>query len=111
MDVVTNKELATTLIVRLNQIAIHDSEAMGNLIESRVACNEGLADHPSVQVQINDDKSPVVGMLGILNGLVGKISDGPKKGFGLITAVFDDSNKFVKFKLTEEIKSYKNISK
>lgn len=35
--------------------------------------------------------------LGLINGLVGVIPDGPRKDWGYIAADFDDENKLVKF--------------
>jgi hypothetical protein len=94
--------MADLLIERLNEIAGHDPVAMGKLIDARVPCNDALADHPSVQVHdFDDDKPPVVGMLGILNGLVGTIDDGPKKGWGFITAVCEDDGSVSGFRRTD----------
>lgn len=63
---------------------------MQALVESRVPCNDALADHPTVQVGEGPGGRPVVGLLGILNGLV---SD------GLLCAVYDDeSGKLLSFR-------------
>lgn len=84
----------------LNHLLEIDREAIERLVETRVLCSEKLADHPTVQVHcINGSSS--VGFLGILNGLLGTFGDGPKKGWGKITAVFDDENKLISFKKTE----------
>jgi len=96
--------LANQLIDSLNEIAKHDPVAMGKLIEARVPCNEALADHPTVQVDAHEG-SPTVGLLGILNGLVGTIDDGPKKGWGLITAVCEDGGSCRLFRRTDAQKA------
>jgi hypothetical protein len=88
------------LIDRLNEIAGADSKALGDLIEARVPCNEALADHPSVQVFAHEGP-PTVGLLGILNGLVGTIDEGPRKGWGFIAAVFEDDGTFSHFRRTD----------
>jgi hypothetical protein len=49
-------------MLALDPAAIHD------LCESRVACNEALAGHPTVQVQ-ETDSARYVGILGVLNGI------------------------------------------
>lgn len=96
-----NKQaLADLLIERLNEIASHDLEALHQLIETRVPCNEALANHPTVQVQkAADGNGYVVGILGLLNGLVGAMDDGPKKGWGFVAASYDE-DKLVKFMRT-----------
>lgn len=93
-------DLADLLIDRLNQIAMFDKKAMRDLIKARVPCNEHLAEHPSVQVQYEDGQG-LVGILGILNGIVGAIPDGGLKGFGYISAVFDDQGNFERFRRTD----------
>ena len=73
----------------LNSMVEADPDAAYALIETRVPCNQDLAEHPSIQVVAQEDGSYSVGLLGILNGLFGTIEEGPKKGWGAITAVFD----------------------
>lgn len=99
----TNPQLADLIIERLNEIAMHDKEAMAKLIEQRVPCNEQLVEHPTV-IAFADMGPPEVGMLGILNGIVGSIPDGPKKGWGYIAAVFDDDGHFLRFRRTDDPK-------
>jgi hypothetical protein len=88
----TDSELADLVIARLNEIHSHDPEALKALISSRVPCNEALANHPSVQVGIHDGVTKV-GLLGIINGIVGTIPEGEKAGWGYVAAVFDDDEK------------------
>jgi hypothetical protein len=95
------ENMADLLIEKLNEIAEHDPVAIGQLIEVRIACNAKLADHPTVQVS-DQGSHPEVGILGILNGLIGTIDDGPKKGWGLITAVFENDGSFAHFRRTKE---------
>lgn len=62
-----------------------DPKAMEALVEARVSCNEALSGHPTIQVQVREDGSCEVGLLGILNGLFGINHDGR----GHIEAVYD----------------------
>lgn len=72
------------LIVFLNELAETDPVAMGNLVNHRVECNNGILMHPTVQCG-----DGTVGMLGILNGYVGKFRSGAREGWGPIVAVMD----------------------
>lgn len=82
----TDKELAQRFINSLNELIEIDRRAIENLIGNRVACNEAMANHPSVQVRENKPfKRYSLGTLGLLNGLVGVQDD----GWGYIAAEFD----------------------
>lgn len=82
----------------LNELVLLDREAVENLIETRVKCNQQLASHPTVQVMNAAEGAPIVGLLGILNGLVGVQPEGSvNPGWGYIAASFDDNEKLVKF--------------
>jgi hypothetical protein len=58
----------------LNSLLAVDPAACGRLIAARVPCNDLVAEHPSIVVEDGKDgegrTSPVVGVLGVLNGLV-----------------------------------------
>ena len=56
----------------LKEALAADPIAMDKLIKSRVECNETLANHPTIVV-MDDEKTgkPVVGVLGLLNGIFG----------------------------------------
>jgi hypothetical protein len=69
----------------LNDMVRLDPEAAHQLVETRYLCNNDLADHPTIQVMGNEGK-PVVGFLGVLNGIFGA----DDRGIGYIRAVFDD---------------------
>jgi hypothetical protein len=94
--------LANRIIDILNECLAIDPNAIHNLIEFRTPTNQALADHPSVQVNA-EGAVPVVGMLGILNGIVGVI---PGSEIGYITAVFDDDQKLIRFELSK-LEAYK----
>lgn len=85
-------------IVSLNDMLKADARAMTALVEQRVACNEAMANHPSVQVTKRGN-AHAMGLLGVLNGIFGA----DKTGWGPISAVFedDDLNTVVGFKRTD----------
>jgi hypothetical protein len=94
--------LADVLIERLNGLIQNPAirEDIGKLIETRVPCSKETLDHPTIQA---GDEG--VGFLGILNGLVGTIPEGPKKGWGFIAAEFSDDGKLERFQRTDAAKS------
>ena len=97
-------QLADILIDRLNKLTTDAGVRLdiGTLIETRVKVAQETADHPTLQVQSKGPLGPwELGVLGLLNGLCGTIQDGPKKGWGHITAVYDDQGFLESFKRTE----------
>lgn len=100
--IITKEQLADHLIAGLNEIVKADRMALGALIEHRVPCNEALADHPTVQAHSENGKPTTVGLLGILNGLVGTIDAGPRKGWGFIAAVSEEDGTLSHFRRTDK---------
>ena len=97
---IKKEELADLLIVRLNELLEVDRCSVWKLLDYHVDCNSAMRDHKSVQVTPDGQ----VGVLGILNGLVGKIEDGPREGWGLITIVVSDvTGEPIRFERTREI--------
>ncbi len=78
------------MIEFLNQLLTFDRHAIGELLVARVPCNEVMSRHPTVQVSGASEDHFRVGMLGVLNGFCGTIDDGPRRGWGPITAIYDD---------------------
>jgi hypothetical protein len=72
----------------LNNLIKIDGEAIGLIVGMYAACNERLADHPTVQVVELADGRFEVGFLGILNGLFGIES-----GRGPITLIFGEGGR------------------
>jgi len=109
---VESAHLADVLIERLNAL-IHDPEVradIARLIENRVTCSAATLNHETIQATpFEKDKHTVkgeppdgwVGVLGLLNGIVGILPDGPKKGWGYITAVFEDDGSLARFVRTD----------
>lgn len=56
----------------LNEALEADSKAIANLCIQRVACNKALADHPTIEVGTYYGMGYEVGLLGILNGILGE---------------------------------------
>jgi hypothetical protein len=82
-------------ILLLNELVVGDPEAAHQLVEFRVPCSDALANHPTIQVAGTGEK-PLVGMLGVINGIFGTHMDGR----GHIGAVYDDRGKLTHFART-----------
>lgn len=98
------------LIAFLDTLAKIDPVCMGALLAARVPCNAQMAAHPTVQVAGHGPKGfeaeiPAgeyrVGLLGLLNGYGGSFDDGPRKGWGAITAIVEDDGTVTAFRRTE----------
>lgn len=73
----------------LNEMFSLDPVLTETLIKTRFQCNEKITSHETIQVLCDPDGSnPQVGLLGILNGLVGC----DDVGYGFIYAEFDSNN-------------------
>jgi hypothetical protein len=84
----------------MNELLAKDSDCVHRLVNTRIKCNDDIANHPTVQVQqYKRDKFPKVGLLGIINGLFGIRED----GMGAICIDVDDK-KILKFKPTPKKK-------
>jgi hypothetical protein len=74
----------------LNGALAADRAAMSALLAHRVPCNEDMQNHPTIQVVVEGDGDTpgeaTLGVLGLINGLVGIRPD----GWGYITLVCDD---------------------
>lgn len=77
------------VVALLNELTAMDPAAMHALVESRVACNESIADHPTVQVCVPGNEGGSTyefGVLGLLNGLFGT----DDLSYGAISASFEE---------------------
>jgi hypothetical protein len=96
----TDRELAVAIIDRLNALIVDEAirEDVGKLIDTRIAASQATANHPSIQVQ-DSHTSPVanLGFLGLLNGIVGVVPEGPNKGWGYIGSTFNVEGKLLRF--------------
>ena len=87
----------------MNEVFEKDPDAIKGLIESRVSCNEDLMNHDTVQVLCKADDEgkatdPTVGILGVLNGLIGK----HETGWGYMAAEFDEDGNLHRFVRTPQ---------
>lgn len=86
------------VIELFNELIEIDNPAFGALVANRVPCNEELANHPTVQVGVQNGGYRV-GLIGIVNGMFGV----DENGYGPIALNFEDSNlvKVERFKKVE----------
>ena len=76
---------ANRAIQVLNEALNIDHNAIEQIIEHRVTCNNKLADKTSIQVITSPhDNANLVGALGLINGLFGLRED----GYGFIVAIY-----------------------
>lgn len=93
-------ELVDRAIAVLNRVHAADPKVLPRLISYRVACNRAVADDPAVQVGLRKHPgregrpdSPdtfEVGLLGIVNGILGVQ---PDTEYGWVAAVYDDTTR------------------
>ena len=67
----------------LNRAVAADKDALKQLLQARISCNDKLASDPEIQVGCYHTGKPTIGVLGLLNGLFGE-----QEGWGAIVAVF-----------------------
>lgn len=84
------KELPQTLsekiILLLQEACVLDNKAITELVLSRIECNQELAEHATIQVYKDKDNKTIVGLLGIINGILGELNS------PLIAAKFNKEN-------------------
>lgn len=78
-------ELAKKIAAFLNDTLEIDPAAIATLCGMRIPCNQKLADHPTIQVRAEQDGSFSVGLVGLLNGLIGA----DQKQHGYLAATFE----------------------
>lgn len=83
-----NVEVARRIVDVLNRTHAADAHAIQQLIDTRVMCNRDLAEDPTVQVGQVESGRYRVGLLGILNGIAGKIQHGSLSGYGYVAAIY-----------------------
>ena len=77
----------------LNEALKRDPDAMTKLVNARIDCSKDLAGHPSLQVGVYND-SFKVGMLGVLNGILGYV----KGGIGAVGDVDPSTGRFLRIR-------------
>jgi hypothetical protein len=76
----------------LNELLKLDPIATQKIVETRVPCNEGVVNHPTIICAEDGSGVPVVGLIGILNGIV-KLED-PE---GKVVVTHKENGVLVKF--------------
>lgn len=95
-----NSVTQTDVVNLLNEMLLKDPKCVKALFEHRVVCNEAIASHPTIQVQLFDEQDqPLVGILGILNGLFGIAED----GFGAFAMEVDEDGNILKFMTADDL--------
>lgn len=106
MDMVNNPYIDQAVKV-LNEALLSDHDALKNLINCRVPCNDILRDHESIQVGVNKLNIASISTLGLINGILGIE---PLTGFGFVNMICEghmSSNKvyiidkIIKFSITD----------
>ena len=102
----TDIELADELIKRLNAL-IHSNQDIrkdiDTLTKTYVHVSRATGEHPTLQCfQDSSNKEYLLGLLGVLNGIVGVIPEGKKEGFGYIAAIYD-YGKLQRFERTDSL--------
>jgi hypothetical protein len=80
---------ATAVCSYLNELIALDPAFMSAIVSHRPVCNAALAEHPTFQVGMIDG-AYCAGLIGLLNGFLGKHETGPHAGHGLIYGRFVD---------------------
>ncbi len=85
----SRRRLAERIAKLLNDVIDEtDPEELGIFLAHRVSCSRALADHPTVQVLTEEDGTLSVGILGLLNGLVGVDAEGR----GIVAVEIDEDD-------------------
>ena len=83
----------------LNRAFEADPITMSNMCEHRTLCKKELAEDPTIQVMRDPDThEDLVGVLGIINGILGIRPD----GYGPVCMVVDDSGEMTGFAKTPD---------
>lgn len=88
-------KIADRIVALMNEALALSPEAITSLVGYRVPCAPALYDHPSIQVGPpldNSDKGPVLGLLGLLNGIC------KSSGSEVIAAVVEPDGRVSGFK-------------
>lgn len=101
-----DEDLARRICNFMNELLELDSEAVLDLCNHRVPCNQDMADHETVQVVSKTNKYNV-GLIGILNGICGIYKD----GWGPICALYHENGAVIRFGLIKEERRVTNLCK
>jgi hypothetical protein len=88
--------MADHAILILNKLLAVDPTVIRQMMDFRLPCSQALADDPTIQVALREDGAYAVGLVGIINGLLG-IDD---RGYGPITGFVEDDGVISRFERT-----------
>lgn len=78
----------------LNNILRIDPSVVDELFLNRVPCSEKLHDNSTAQIRKHNNETYSIGVLGIINGLIGI---GEEKQYGPIAMVIDEDDEVLEF--------------
>ncbi len=81
----------------LNRALEADPKAMHQLLSISIQCNERLGEDPTIICQITEDDQLALGVLGLINGVLGNRSDGKGPLCGIVDK---DTGAIVRFDVT-----------
>ena len=93
----TTDRLINVVVSRLNAILDQDPDAMKDLVEKRVPVAPATYDEDVVVVIHKNNDGYFIGMLEVINSILGPIPEGPKEGQQFIIALYDCSGALRKF--------------
>jgi hypothetical protein len=93
----TTDRLINVVVSRLNAILDQDPDAMRDLVEKRIPVAPATYDEDVVVVIHKNNDGYFIGMLEVINSILGPIPEGPKEGQQFIIALYDCSGALRKF--------------
>lgn len=96
-----DRVLGQRIVDLLNELLVLEPSATNNLMLWHARCSEALLAHPTIQVSggFGDEPRYSVGIMGILNGLVGKDQD----GYGcVLVETLGNTGRIIRFSLRPE---------
>jgi hypothetical protein len=99
-----------SIIKFLNEVNVLDPTLMVKMISTYWPCNAAIANHASIQTVGNTSNAASCGILGLLNGYCGAVEVGPYRGWGPITAIFEDDGRIRAFVRTIQSGAVKQSS-
>jgi len=91
-------EVAHAIAV-LNEALSQDPRALRDLLAHREVCNQRLAQNDTVQVRQTPDGVRSVGVLGLINGILGARAN----GMGPLAVEMDDNGDLLRFTTTKDL--------
>lgn len=89
----------------LNECLKLDRSATTELVSTAKVetTTDAFPDHPTIQCGVSKEGKVTIGIIGLLNGLFGAYTDGPKKRYGAICYLINDDGSIKEFSLTKNV--------